>query len=155
MNTISKTINITKTQHIIMTNKELVNKHWLLLDNQSTVHIFKSKYLLSNVKKSDETIRCYCNGGYQDTEEIGEIEGIGDVYCNSSSLANIISYGLLGESYRITSDIWKEDAFTMNGFMGRDIKFIRSDEGLYYHDVRWDKTGVPNHLLESIQCGCD
>ena len=62
-----KTQNITNTQSIVLANKELVNRNWILLDSQSTLHIFKNKNLLKGVKKSDSGVRCYCNGGYQYT----------------------------------------------------------------------------------------
>ena len=67
------------------------------------------------------------------------------------SLVNILSYGQLGDTYRITSDTWNEDAFTVHDFGGRDIKFVRSEEGLYYYNVRWKKTGIPSHILARIK----
>ena len=66
-------------------------------------------------------------------------------------MANILSYGILGSKYRITSDTWHEDAFTVHNFNGIDVKFVKSSEGLYYHDMRWAKHGIPKHILESIK----
>ena len=151
INTVSRSQPMTSTQQIILATKELVNSNWILLDNQSTVNIFKSKDLLTDIGPASENIRCYCNGGFQDTSLSGTYEGIGEVYWNDTSLANILSYAELGQKYRITSDSWVEDSFTVHDFQGQDMKFIKSQEGLYYHDVRWKETGIPDYLLKSIQ----
>ena len=73
------------------------------------------------------------------------------MYYNKPLLANILSHAILGSLFRITNDTWVEDSFTVHNFNGRTIKFIKSQEGLYYHDVRWGKEGVPPILLKPIQ----
>ncbi len=40
-------------------------------------------------------VRCYCNGGFQDTNQIGEVPGIGMVYYNKKSLAPYSHYPTL------------------------------------------------------------
>ena len=150
LNTVGKIQPLTSTQQIVLTNKEMINSNWILLDNQSMVNIFKLEKLLRDIGPATENIRCFCNGGYQDTYQSGIFDGAGEVYYNNTSLANILSYSLLGERYRITSDTWIEDSFTIHDFQGRDMKFICSKEGLYYHDMCWGKSGVPPHLLKSI-----
>ena len=55
---------LTNTQHIVLANQELVNKHWILLDNQSTIHIFKWDKMLTKTREVENGVRCYCNGGY-------------------------------------------------------------------------------------------
>ena len=49
-----------------------------------------------DIREADEPIRCYCNGGFQDTLEAGTLAGVGDVYYNRTSLAKLYhthSYG--------------------------------------------------------------
>ena len=43
LNTISTTLPTVATSEIILANKSLIPKYWVLLDKQSTVHIFKNK----------------------------------------------------------------------------------------------------------------
>ena len=87
---------ITTTQEIVMSQHakgKKINKYWILLDSQSTISIFNNKKLLQNIRKCkpDERVRCYCNGGFQDTDMIGTVKGLGEVYYNPASLANILS----------------------------------------------------------------
>ena len=53
LNTVSIQQNhgLTETQKILMERKKLVDENWLLLDNQSTINIFKNKDLLHNVRQ--------------------------------------------------------------------------------------------------------
>ena len=146
--TVSRKQMITTTQQIVLANKELVNKHWILLHTQSTVHIFKNKSLLTDVNHTEDAIRCYCNSGYQDTDEMGKFEGLDEVYYNNTSLANILTFSMLSTLHRITCNTWVENSFMIHQFNGRDMKFVCSPEGLYYHDLRWTKEGG-KHLTTS------
>jgi hypothetical protein len=58
---------ITDTQQIILNNGGLIDENCILLDNQSTVNIFKNKKFLTDVSEVEQPIRCYCNSGYQDS----------------------------------------------------------------------------------------
>lgn len=138
-NPINMTVPMTTTQQILLANQGMVNKYWILLDNQSTCHIFKNKSLLRDVQKADSGIRCYCNGGVQDTFEVGKFGEVEEVYYNRASLANILSYSMMSDTHRITSDTNVENSFILHDFMGETVKFIRSDIGLYYYDIRWSK----------------
>ena len=69
---------ITSTQQIIMSQKshgKQINLNWILLDSQSTINIFNNRKLFKYIRtcREDETVRCYCIGGYQDTNQIGKV----------------------------------------------------------------------------------
>ena len=152
LNTVGKFQPITSTQQIVLTNNELVPKNWILLDTQSTIHIFKNKEMLQEVKATDTGVRCYCNSGYQDTDKAGVFPGVKeDVYYNATSLANILSFSLLSEQYRITCDTARENSFTVHDINGINMKFRKSDNGLYYHHYQPPKndtkiiTTSPHH----------
>ena len=50
LNTVGKIQPLTSTQQIVfITNKEMINSNWILLDNQSMVNIFKSEKLLREI----------------------------------------------------------------------------------------------------------
>ena len=94
--------------------------------------------------KPGEGIRCYCNGGFQDTtHQTGTVPGVGKVWYNPSSLANILSFSKLSETYRITTDTADEQAFIVHKPDGDSLKFILSDIGLYYYDTRWKSNPKP------------
>jgi hypothetical protein len=129
--------NITSSQQIILQNGSFVDPYWILvLDTQSTVNLFNNRHLLSNISKtSGPPLRCYCNGGYQDSTLIGTLDGYGDIWYNPNSLANILSMAHVLQHFRVQFDtaigqaifVWRSDE--------SKIKFICSPKGLYYHDV--------------------
>ena len=138
--TIPPTHPMTSTQQIIMSQKShgrKINPNWILLDSQSTINIFNNRKLFKYIRAchEGETVRCYCNGGYQDTSEIGEVDGIGMVYYNKKSLANILSLSHIDNMYRVTYDSTKEKAFIVHNTNSGDKKFIRSAGGLHYYDT--------------------
>ena len=134
-----------KPSATILANSHLIPNTWLLLDSQSTVHIMKNKDLIQDIYNVGEGrgVRCYCNGGYQDTQEKGVLPGFGKVWYNHTSLANILSFAKVSDRYRITIDTEKEQAFVVH-IGDFEMKFIRSDLDLYYHDLEWK-------ALESIR----
>ncbi len=138
--TIPPTHPMTSTQQIIMSQKShgrKINPNWILLDSQSTINIFNNRKLFKYIRAchEGETVQCYCNGGYQDTSEIGEVDGIGMVYYNKKSLANILSLSHIDNMYRVTYDSSKEKAFIVHNTNSGDKKFIRSAGGLHYYDT--------------------
>ena len=124
----------------IVANRDLITKEWMLLDSQSTVHIFRNKELLQDIYQVQEGygVRCYCNGGYQDTNQRGTLPGVGKVWYNEESLANILSFAKISDKYCITIDTDREQAFLV--YVGQSVmRFKRSRMGLYYHDIRWGR----------------
>ena len=51
------------------------NPDWNLLDSQSAISLFCNDKLLRNIRKCEkgQEKRCYCNGGIQDSNMIGDI----------------------------------------------------------------------------------
>jgi hypothetical protein len=93
---------------------------------------------LTKIKKVKTPLRCYCNSGYQDTYEMGNLNGFPEkVWFNEGSLANILSFSVVSKYNRITVDTEKEQAFIIHRKNGTKMKFVLSKYGLYYHDVRW------------------
>jgi hypothetical protein len=132
--------NITTSQQIILRNGGYVDPNWILLDTQSTVNLFNNRALLTNIRKcTGPPLRCYCNGGFQDSTLIGTLDGYGDIWYNPNSLANILSMAHVSERFRVNFDTNIEQAIFVWRKDGSYIKFIRSPKGLYFHDVRWGK----------------
>jgi hypothetical protein len=92
--------NITSSQQIILRDGGFVDPYWILLDTQSTVNLFNNRLLLSNIRKTKgPPLRCYCNGGYQDSTLIGTLDGYGDIWYNPNSLANILSMAHVSQKF--------------------------------------------------------
>ena len=49
-----------------------IDPSWVLLDSQSTMSVFRNKSMLSNIRQSPHVLRAITNGGYQDSNIIGD-----------------------------------------------------------------------------------
>ena len=116
----------------------IIPNTWILLDSQSTVSVFKNRALLTNVRKSDKTLRVHTNGGTQLSTEMGHVKNFGDVWYNNDSLANILSMAEVRKICRITMDTSVEAAMNVHRRDGSLMKFTEYKSGLYYFD-----TGAP------------
>ena len=71
-----------------------INPTWILLDSQqSTISVFKNKDMLHNVRHSLHVLRAITNGGFQDSNMVGDFPNLGKVWYNEASIANILSLG--------------------------------------------------------------
>jgi hypothetical protein len=66
-------------------------KSWILLNTQSTISVFNSPSMLSNIQPSEHKLRVHTNGGYQDSSKKGVFKNLGPVWFNRDSIANILS----------------------------------------------------------------
>ena len=82
------------------------NKSFLILDTGSTVTIIKNKSLLSNIYSilHDDELTVFCNSGTQKNTYHGNYPGIGEVWHNANSLANIVSFSLLANLFTVEYD---------------------------------------------------
>ena len=49
-------------------------KHWLLLDSQSSISVFKNKDLVTNVRNSYLPVKVHTNGGQQESHKFGNTD---------------------------------------------------------------------------------
>ena len=139
-----KTHEITPTQKLILSQKtrgKKINQNWILLDSQSTISILNNRNLVTNIRKCkpSEKVQCFCNGGYQDTDQIATVEGLGTVYFNLKSLANILSLADVYEKCRVTLDTDIEEEFIVHNTKYSKMKFVRNHSGLHYYNVVSEK----------------
>jgi hypothetical protein len=85
--------------------KGVVNKNYLLLDNQSSVDQIANPDLLTNIRKSQKPIVVHCNAGKMKTDLEGEL---GDmmVHHNPKSIANVLSLHSVKQKHWVTYNSW-------------------------------------------------
>ena len=105
-------------------------KYWILLDSESTIDIIRDSNLLKNVRRVGEgqEMRCFTNGGHQDSVLIGDLPGYDTVWYNPDSIANILSLARLSRSRRATMDTGIEIVLMCIRRMKQYRSFLRAIE---------------------------
>ena len=108
-----------------------INPDWILLNSQSTISVFMNPNMLTNIRKSERTLRALTNGGHQDSNMVGDFPNLGEVWYNSESIANILSLADVRKVCRITMDSSEEPAINVHRLDGSIMKFVEHASGLY------------------------
>ena len=113
-----------------------INPNWILLDSESSEHLFCNDKLVSDVKETTdgEVLRMHSNGGYLDTRLKANFGSIEVWFCKDS-LANILSLALITNKFRVTMDSWVDNALVVHISEGHVLKFKRVSEKLYALDA--------------------
>ena len=136
--------------HILSQSRgKQINKDWLLLDNQSTVHVICNRSMLANVRKIDKSMYIHCNAGVASTNLVGELNGVGVVWYHPEGIANIISLSRIKRTNRVTFDSHGDNIFKMYNREGTTFRpFRESDRGLYYSDLRDDAISL--NIIDTV-----
>ena len=105
-----------------------LKQNWLLLDNQSTVHMFFNRNLLCGVCPATNPIDIHSSGGVTHCNLDGTIPDFGTDYYNEDGLTNILSMDLIRNRYNISYK--NEDETLTVHTPNKDIHFVRSRRGL-------------------------
>jgi hypothetical protein len=129
-------------------------RKWILHDNGSTANLFCNPILVENIKNTKELLELSTNGGDIVTDKRATVPGFGEVSYNPEAITNIFSFAEMENKYRITYDSDVEKAFVVH-LPHKKVKFMRSDNGLYYHIPTYDTTrnkhkSLMNHSVESV-----
>ena len=104
-----------------------------ILDTGATFSSFKQASLLVDKKTAENPIRMQTNVGSRTIEKVVNVPGFkAKIWCDEKSLANIFSFANMVDQYCVTYNNEKEDAFIVHSKNGK-LKFLRSQEGLYFH----------------------
>ena len=107
-------------------NEAYINPNCVLLNIESTDHIFCDEKILTDIEPTTdvECLMLYSSGEHLYTQQKGKFGGF-EVWYNPIFLANILSLGLVTEKYRVTLDSEDGNAFLVHITAGHVIKFIR------------------------------
>ena len=85
------------------TPRHPINSDLLLLDSQSTVHLFSQPEHVANIRLAATPIRVHCNNGTMDTTQEADF-GDTPVYFDARGIANVLSLYKLGQKFHVTYD---------------------------------------------------
>jgi hypothetical protein len=80
-----------------------ISSDLLLLDSQSTVHLFSQPEHVSNIWPATNPIKVHCNKGTMDTTQEADF-GDTPVYFDARGIANVLSLYQLGQKFKVTYD---------------------------------------------------
>ena len=106
----------------------------VLLDNQSTTHVFAKKEYLHSIEQMDQQMDLSANGGVLKLNHMGQTQNFGSVWYDSRAIANVLSFSLVREQVGpqnigydpVEDKCWVE-------VNDQRFEFRRSEEGLYHH----------------------
>jgi hypothetical protein len=129
--------------------KGVVNKNYLLLDNQSMANQIANPDLLTNIRKSQKPMVVHCNVGKTKTDLKGKL---GDmmVHHNPKSIANVLSLHLVKQKHQVTYNSWDCNGVFVVHTPKSMVEFKLSEKGLHYIDMSKERDSV-RHMLVNIE----
>ena len=112
-----------------------INSDLLLLDSQSTVHLFSDPEHVTNIRPAQHPIRVHCNKGTLDTTEEANF-GTTPVYYDSRGIANVLSLHRLGQKFRVTYDSNDRGGVFQVHTNDGVVEFTPTDRGLHALNLR-------------------
>ena len=112
--------------------------HSILIDTGSTCSVFRNSDMLTDIKKSDTTMRAYSNGGFQDSNMTGVFADVFEVWYNPKSLLNILAFSDVRKKFRITCDTDISNSINVHISDNETWNFIEIRAGLYIRNTHND-----------------
>jgi hypothetical protein len=127
----------------------MVNKNYLLLDNQSTVNQIANPSMLKNSRKSSKPIKIHCNAGMSNTDLEGELGGM-TVYHTPNGIANVLSLKSVADKHRVTYDSWDHNGVFKVHTKDGVVEFKPSKCGLHRRGCRQTHVGDSRHVRRRV-----
>jgi hypothetical protein len=127
----------------------IVNKNYILLNNQSTVNQITNPKPLKNIRKANKPITVHCNARSTTTDLEGEL-GSMTVKHNPYSIANVLFHHSIKHRHQVTYDSWDCGGVFQVHTPGKVVEFKSSPRGLHYLDVTGKDSRVEWMLVNAV-----
>ena len=119
---------------IFAQNTSVIAPTTILLDNQSTIHQFASKDLLTNVRPAARPVRVFSNAGSTVTNLEGDFGDI-KVYYDADGIANVLSLKDIGKRHMVTYNSFDRGGVFIVHTPTGVIEFAPTEKGLHVLDL--------------------
>ena len=138
------------------TERATINDRSVILDNGSTITLFKSRHLVIDIRDTKDKIQLETNGGTRIVDKEGQIKGFGKVYFNDDGIVNIFAVKDLTKRYRVTYDSNNEDAFIVHignqplnfALINRDYTFLTFQTATW---ITWKARTQKEHVYRRMR----
>ena len=79
-------------------------KDWIILDNGSTVNVFSNKYLVNDIRETNEIMELATNVGVRWNNKKANVPDYGEVWYDENAITNIFSMKEMIKKHRVTYD---------------------------------------------------
>jgi hypothetical protein len=128
----------------------IVNKNYILLNNQSTVDQIANPKFLKNIRKANKPITVHCNAGSTVTNLEGEL-GSMTMRHNPHSIANVLSLHSIKQKHQVTYDSWDQDGVFQVHTPGGVVEFKSSPRGLHYLNLADEDSKIEYMLVNTVR----
>ena len=93
---------------------DIIKNSWILLEKQSTVHVFFERRFLKDIPKIESWMYIHYNADVTSTNQVGNFPGMGHVLYHPNGIANILYLYKMSKQFRIIYDSWVGNAFELH-----------------------------------------
>jgi hypothetical protein len=139
-----------KKRYSFATGKFSMRNH-LLLDNQSSVHVFCNPHFVSNVRSAERQLQLKSNGGNLPIFEVADFDGFNkEVWYLEEAITNILSLYLIKHECSISYD--GEDFIIHRAKHGyADMVFKPHPSGLHVYDPDDPRGHASYSFVETVE----
>lgn len=126
-----------------------IDPGWILLDSQSTVSIFNSSHMLTNIRDSGCTLQAFTKSRHKDSKLVGDFSNLREVWYNPKSIANISSLAHVCKVCQVTMDSNDTAAINIYCQDGTMMQFTEHHSGFYVFSPNASSDSLANYTMLS------